>query len=315
MARKVLSFSLCVVASYGAPASPMIRALCTDAAQKDVEAAGLIHEHLMETEAKCKKSDDVAACEGGMVARIGAAKANVTSFYIEHCVWHMMDAKAASKLKTLHPLVDKFESEHMKEIKEELHKQIHAAMANDVKFTLRVLCEDEVLKKIQDKKGDELVHEHLGEIEDGCKGKADCESKATAAIIAAKQNVSAFYTLHCFDHVPPTAGQTLKDLHPKVDDFAEEHAAEIKSEFHNGIHAAMSAAGLEAKFSLLRAPIRAGGVSSAFGGFAVAFMMLAVLGAVVTGGRACLRVGKATEATAKLVTVEEGSMRELSESD
>jgi len=302
-----VGFALSSVGVAAESSAALIRALCSDAAQKDVEKAGLIHEHLKETEEKCKKRHNAIKCESAVVSWIGAAKANVTDFYVAHCIWHMNEDKPKADLKTLHPLVDKFEDGHKDEIKHELHQQIHAAMTGDVRFMLKVLCADEVQKAIENDDG--LVHEHLKEIEEGCaKVGAGCESTAVTELIAAKDSVAAFFTDHCFEHVPPKKDKTLKDLHPAVDKFAEDHKKEIKTKLHDGIHAAMKVAGLEAKFQVLGTPIEDGRLTAHGLGLAAGLLAsLSVAGSFVVARR--LRRAGATA----LPIAEEEDVEELKE--
>merc|ERR1712242_250466 len=101
---------------------------------------------------------------------------------------------------------------------------------------------DEVSKDIE-QDGD-LGHEHLLEIEDGCKKKedvSDCENKAVTSLVAGKGKVMQDFVDHCLS--PMT--WSLHAMHPAIDNFGEVHKKEVHDALHEQIHEAMKTSDLE----------------------------------------------------------------------
>jgi len=89
---------------------------------------------------------------------------------------------------------------------------------------------------------DDLVHNHLKEIEEGCEDKDDahkCEEVATRGVAGAMEETITKYTMHCKD----TDSWSLWAVHPAVDNFVKVHEEEIEEDLHEKIHEAMNATG------------------------------------------------------------------------
>uniref|UniRef100_A0A7S0AQ84 Uncharacterized protein n=1 Tax=Pyrodinium bahamense TaxID=73915 RepID=A0A7S0AQ84_9DINO len=270
---------------YGKADTDLISAMCSDATAKCVEATDLVHEHLEEIQDTCKTEPEpkVKPCEDGKVAGIDAAEENVTAFYNKHCVDHVTEwlGKDDKTLENVHKYADKFETTHKAEIEKELHEGIHRGIKDGKpgeKTLLQIVCTHEVEKEVERDGG--LVHDHLKEVEAGCKGKDDvakCETVAAGGLIAAKDKTIASYIEHCSK---PTTW-SLWAIHPAVDNFAAVHKKEMKHALHEKIHGAMAASGLEsatAAFSLQPAPVAP--VPSQFSGAASAQLVMGVTGLV-----------------------------------
>merc|ERR1712129_392800 len=156
-----------------------------DKFEKEVEDAGLIHEHLEEMEDTCKDKDDVAECEAVAAKNIIEAKQDIISRYVKHCsdptTWTLWAVPPAvdnfavvhkDEMKTtLHNEIDKAMKDHTAEITNELHDAIHRGIEDGKageKTALEIVCTHEVEKEVEDAG---LIHEHLEEMEDTCSDK------------------------------------------------------------------------------------------------------------------------------------------------
>merc|ERR1712241_1643457 len=176
-----------------------------------------------------------------------------------------------------------YEEAHTAEVKEQLLAQMSAEMAKKKPgpmSTPEFLCMDEVSKDIE-QDGD-LVHEHLLEIEEGCKKKkdvSDCENKAVTSLVAGKGKVMQDFVDHCLS--PMT--WSLHAMHPAIDNFGEVHKTEVHDALHKQIHEAMKMSDLESAteaFSLNRVSLGHGALCSPIvmcTSFLVAFASLASL--------------------------------------
>merc|ERR1712129_443320 len=141
--------------------------VCTHEVEKEVEDAGLIHEHLEEMEDTCKDKDDVAECEAVAAKNIIEAKQDIISRYVKHCsdptTWTLWAVHPAvdnfavvhkDEMKTtLHNEIDKFETDHTAEITNELHDAIHRGIEDGKageKTALEIVCTHEVEKEVED---------------------------------------------------------------------------------------------------------------------------------------------------------------------
>jgi hypothetical protein len=242
-------------------ADDLLKFLCSDATAKCVNGPkDMVHEHLNEIQDTCKELEEpeVKPCEDGKVAGIDAALANITTFYSEHCVEHVTEwlGEEEKTVESVHKFVDKFEDTHKDEVKEELHNGIHQGIEDGqagAKSTLEILCADEVAKQVELDEG--LIHEHLKEVEDTCKGGFEKCGAVAYNIIGAKMAIFSDYTQRCKD---PTTW-SLWAVHPAVDNFATVHKDEVSKALHEEIHTAMSTWGglnsTTAAFLMPRAPV------------------------------------------------------------
>jgi CRISPR/Cas system CMR-associated protein Cmr1 (group 7 of RAMP superfamily) len=235
----------------GAPSKDkdLVESLCADATAKAVESTDLVHEHLVEIQETCANETDeelLQTCENEKIAGIDRAEGNISTFYTEHCVEHVKEALEGENktLDLIHTNVDKFETTHTDEIKDELHAGIHLGIeegkADDEQTAFEIVCTHEVEKEVHSE--EDLVHDHLEEIEVLCMGKDDvlkCEEDRAIGVVGAVEKVITKYTDHCKD----ASTWSLWAVHPAVDNFAKVHKKEIEEELHEEIHEAMNASG------------------------------------------------------------------------
>jgi len=256
----------------------LVSAICSDAAHKAVANVGeILHEHVEEIEENCSSlpEGELKVCEDKQVAGLARAQKNVTLFYIQHCAEHVKEdlGGKAPTLELAHPAADNFEKSHADEIKNVLHEQMHQEMAKGETgpmTTPEVLCMIQVGKDLE-KDGD-LLHEHLDEVEEGCKAKSNvsaCEWTAVKALIKGKGVVMQKFVDHCLQ----PATWSLQAMHAAMDNFGEVHKPEVQEALHDQIHTAMSSAGLEAEehFAVEAVAWRGGGPRLLGAGGALAF--------------------------------------------